>query len=354
MSSSTSPQAPADQAVPAARGGSAGSDTSATRASVDAPSRRARQRVALLLGIGGAVVASIAAARPNPAYDMYSDFDQLWVAARALWSRTDPYTLIGPGSSVRWPWPLVYPATSAAAVLPVAVLPLGIARALVVGGGVGVLAWILTRSAWWPLTLFASAPAIDAIVAAQWSPWMTAVALSPAVAWLAAIKPVGMTLALASLELSSVARAAIGAAILCLVATWLVPGWWSGFFDVARGVTHVRVLATRPLGLLCMLAVVRWRRPEARVMLAVLLTPLTPVLYDTLPLLLVATTRREAAVFVLLSLGALVSLVFLVPIAPIDSRPDRAADLLLAWLFLPALVLLWRRPNERDHPLFVR
>lgn len=351
--SGTNPRA-SPESLDAATRGVAGPEPGLTEAPGGAPSRRARLRAALLLGLGAALVATVAAERPNPSYDMYSDFDQLWVAARALLSRTDPYGVIGPGSAVRWPWPLVYPATSAAAVLPVAVLPLGLARALVVGAGVCVLAWSLTPSAWWPLTLLASAPAIDAIVAAQWSPWLTAVALSSGVAWLAAIKPLGVTLSLATLDLRSIVRAATGGALMFLAATWLVPGWWNGFLEVARGVTHVRVLAARPLGLLCLLAVLRWRRPEARVMLAVLLAPLTPVLYDTLPLLLVARTRREAAAFVLLSLGALVSLVLLVPGAPIEIRPDRAADLILAWLFLPALALLWRRPNERDHPLFVR
>lgn len=316
------------------------------------PSKGARLSVSTAVAVVAGVIATAAVPTLHPGSDLHSDFDQLWVAARAIWLGQDPYSLIGPSGPVRWPWPLVYPATSAAAVLPVAWMPLALARAVVVGLGAGVLAWSVTRTAWWPLAMFGSAPAIDAIRAGQWSPWLTASVLSSGVVWLAAIKPLGVTLALASLKLRNVGRVMLGGALLFLVATWLLPGWWNGFYSSTSAVTHIRVLAVRPLGIVCLLALLRWRRPEARVLLAVLVTPMTPMIYETLPLLLVARNRREAALLVLLSLGALVSLVLLVAGAPPDVAASRAADLLLLWLFIPALAMLLRRAKAPDHPLW--
>lgn len=316
------------------------------------PSRRPRLAVSLALGVGAAVFTTAAVPTLHAGPVLHSDFDMLWVAARALWTDQDPYALIGPAGPVQWPWPLAYPATSAVAVLPVAWLPLALARAVAVGAGVGVLAWTVTRRAWWPLAMLGSAPALDAMRAGQWSPWLTASVLSSGAMWFAWIKPLGVTLALASLNVRTIARVLFGGALAVVVATWLLPDWWRGFHRAASALTHIRILAMRPLGVVCLLALLRWRRPEARVLVAVLATPITPMLYETLPVLLVASSRREAAAFVALSLGALVSLVILLPDASPAVAPDRAADLLLAWLFVPALALLLRRSKEPGHPLW--
>jgi hypothetical protein len=37
------------------------------------------------------------------------DFDQNWVAARALVEGQNPYELIGPGRALPFPWPTAYP-----------------------------------------------------------------------------------------------------------------------------------------------------------------------------------------------------------------------------------------------------
>ena len=54
--------------------------------------------------------------------------DQIWFAARALFAGQDPYVVIGPGRVFSFPWPFYYPLTAAVLGLPLALLPLTLAR----------------------------------------------------------------------------------------------------------------------------------------------------------------------------------------------------------------------------------
>jgi hypothetical protein len=99
-----------------------------------------------------------------------------------------------------------------------------------------------------------------------------------------------------------------------------------------------------------LLALARWRRPEARLLATLSLVPHTMTWYDALPLMLIPATFRQ-----LLVLGILSHLATFIA-APLGFRYDGAALLsasapIALWgLYVPALVLVLRRPNEGDLP----
>ena len=102
------------------------------------------KRVALALLVVFAAVSILSydsVARP----DAVPDFDHVWFAARAILEGRDPYQLVGPGREYNWPWLLYYPLTAPTSILPLALLPLTIARALYVAIPVGLLAFLLAR-----------------------------------------------------------------------------------------------------------------------------------------------------------------------------------------------------------------
>src|SRR6185312_6391081 len=115
--------------------------------------RRARVPVAIALAVGCGVLA-YAAFRRTP--DHVADFDQLWYGARALLGGRDPYAEVGPGRAFDFPWPLYYPLPALLLVVPLAGMPLLVARAVFVALGAGVVAYALTRREWKSLLLFTS------------------------------------------------------------------------------------------------------------------------------------------------------------------------------------------------------
>ncbi len=92
-----------------------------------------------------------------------------------------------------------------------------------------------------------------------------------------------------------------------------------------------------------MLALLRWRDPDARLLLALALVPVTGFAYDALPACLAARTRLQSAILtVVTQIGALQ--------APHLPHAHGYADLtwkngtLVVWTcLLPALVLVLRR-----------
>src|SRR4029450_5257885 len=75
------------------------------------------------------------------------------------------------------------------AAVPFTVLPLPVARSAFVALGAFALAYAVTWRAWWPLVLFTSGAWLANAVAAQWTPFLVAGALLPAVGFLYVVKP---------------------------------------------------------------------------------------------------------------------------------------------------------------------
>jgi hypothetical protein len=314
------------------------------------PPIAARLRLALAVGLFAAAIAGLKAlvTGGHP-----GDIDQVWFALRAAFDGGNPYELIGPGRAFDWPWEFYYPMTAAVALAPLAVFPVTVARILFVSLSSALLAFAVTRDGYHRLPLFLSGGWLLAVVAAQWSPLLTAAACLPALAWVYAAKPnVGFAL-LASLGTRRAVAVAIGGGLLLLLASLLlvpdwIPRWWRAVG--ASTVTAIPILT--PAGPMLLLALLRWRRPEARLVLLLGCVPMTITGYELLPLFLVPATRPQAA---LLAIGS--------SIAVLNNSARWVDDRTIGWLiataghmvlvFWPALFMVLARPNTGVVPGWV-
>ena len=214
-----------------------------------------------------------------------SDFDQFWVAGRALLAGADPYAVV-PTTGTHAP--LFYPLTAALVGVPFAGLSLAAARvawAALSGAG---LAWAALRWGRGLPAALLSASFLNALVQGQWSPLLTAAAVVPALGWIWAAKPsIGAALFVAFPN----RRALVGCLLLTGLALAVYPGWPFRWRE-ALGQTGLYLAPVfRPGGVVLLLALLRWREREGRLLAALACIPHLPVLYDTLPLFLIARTR---------------------------------------------------------------
>ncbi|HZE74667.1 MAG TPA: hypothetical protein VE091_05115 [Gemmatimonadales bacterium] len=294
--------------------------------------------MAVLLGIAAA--AYVLAFYGHQAQGTVSDVDALWVAARALRAGQDPYAAI---QSPPWPWRVQYPLPAVLVMLPFSLLSLMAARMALMGSSVALLAYGLTRRAWWPLIMLAGGQMFFAIQSVQWTPLFAAAVLLPGLRVLWAIKPTtGLTLFAAYPNWLTV----VGGVVLFALAFLLWPHWPDGWLAAVRTAPH-RPAILRPGGVLLLLALLRWRLPEGRQLAVLALTPLSPHLYEALPLMLVARSRRELLGLALcgtVGLGAWA-------VTPHSVGPDHG---LLSWAivflsgYLPALIVVLRHRGGPD------
>lgn len=307
-----------------------------------APSRRARLACAAILGIAAALYADLfwEHRQTHP-----SDFWQPWAAARMLAQGSNPYELIGPGRTYQHRWPLVYPATAAVAAMPFAWASARVADALFVGFGAAVLAWALTRRtlANPQLWVFASYAMLVSAQTVQWSPLLTAAALIPWLGFLFAAKPsIGLAILVAYPSRVAVyGMAAFGA---LTVAIW--PYWVPAWLDNLPSITHMSAPVARLGGPLILLALLKWRRADARLLAALACVPQTPVLYEAVPLFLLVRNFREATLLIVLT-GVLGRIV-LTTVTTTDYNAWMATNgQLMVWLlYLPCTAMILFRPNE--------
>lgn len=234
-----------------------------------------------------------------------SDLTFLQAAARGVLLRLSPYAVVGPGSEpyarlvgpggvAAGPFHLRYPLTAVLLVTPFAPLTIRVAETLWAGLGTAALFWALTRErVWHPRLLVFLSPAFAAaVLGAQWSPLLVFAAVTPAAGFLLAAKPtIGAALWLAFPS----KRAVIGAVVLIALAFALRPSWLSEWRQSVGTPTDMTPLALRPWGALVLLALVAWRRPEARLLVALACLPITPLLYEAVPLFLIPKRWFEGA-----------------------------------------------------------
>lgn len=299
---------------------------------------RPRLALAVLLGLLAAALAGWRAATET----FPRDFDSLWVAARALLAGHDPYA-VTPG--------VLYPLPSIVAALPWALVPSHtLANALAMLAGAGCLAWALMRYGYAPLLGLGSASLLYAAQVVQWSPLLSgAVAIGPLGLLLVTKPQTGLAIFCARPTWW-----AVGGGLLCIaVAFVLQPEWltaWRG--SMARSNAHLGGAQTGlpytasvllPGGFLVLAALFRWRRPEARLLVALACIPQSLLLYETVPLLLVPRTFRESALLVALTYVAL----------HLSARPHpdvahyavASGRISVLLLYLPCVLMVLRRPN---------
>jgi hypothetical protein len=272
-----------------------------------------------------------------------SDFSQPYMAGTLLREGRNPYHEIGPTGSVHHQFHLIYPATAAAVAMPFGLVPMRLANGLFVGIGAALLFWALTRHGFRnpQLLVFTAFPMTVAAQNVQWSPLLTAATFLPTLGIVYACKP---SVALAYWAAYPNVRSLIAAAAFAAVTIVLWP-WWPGeWLAQLSTVTHMSAPVTRWGGPLLLLSALRWRRPEARLLLGLSCIPQTPVVYEAVPLFLVVTTLREgvALAVVTVLLGAILPGI---PTASYDAWMAASGSWMIWLVYAPCLVMVLRRPN---------
>lgn len=281
------------------------------------------------------------------------DFTWHWLAGQALLNGQNPYEVIAVGGVYQLDAPYVYPLTTAIAALPfAATLPPALAAPAFVFVCTLLLAWAITKDGYDRLPIFLSIPFLWAVKSAQWSPLLMTAALLPAAGWLIPVKP---HLGLAVLAYRPSRGMLLGSLGFFLVTLFVNPAWPVEWIQILPQRVHGIYLSPMTLaygGPLLMLAALRWRRPEARLLLAMGLVPQNFLFYDQLLLWLIPKSRLETAGLGLLSVVAIVLAEWwsMPPQAAIEQVSSAYRPLIVALLYLPCLIMVLRRPNESVGP----
>lgn len=311
---------------------------------------RSRLIVSLLVGL----ISGHAVLLRTPHFGTPRDLVQFWFAARALLHGANPYVLIGPGRALDYGWPFVYPLTSAVGVLPLAGLTSTWACAVFAGIGGACFAWALMAFGYAPLLALVSVCYWHAIFVVQWSPLLAASVVLAPLAFFLIAKP---TTGLAYFVARPSWWAIVGAVVLTGTSFALDPHWvaqWrealSRAVSVAKHGFPYHVLLLKPGGILVLAALTRWRRPEARLLIALACVPHTPLPYDLLPLFLIPRGWWQSA-----SLLAMSYVMWWLVSHP-DLPPDfyqtviEYARASIPCMYLPCTLMVLRRENAGPLP----
>jgi len=315
-----------------------------------APARHVRLLIAAGVALVAAAIAAFKLHVNGPGF-VAGDFTTFWMGGRAMLDHQSPYAVINRQGDFPFDGGFYYPLPAAITVIPFAWLGVRTAMPLFAGVTAGILAYAFTRDGYWRLPLLMSFPMLWCVSNGQWAPLIVAAAILPSWGWAASIKP---TLGFVAFAHRLSFRLVVLAGLF-LVVTVIIWPWWprEWLAEVSqRQAGNYRIPVLHPLGFVLLLALARWRRPEARVLLAMAIAPQTVLFYDQLPLALVAQTFRQALIF------GIVSYVPYVAAALILGAGDHSyarvfpvtSALLLAIYYLPALVLVLRRPNVGEVP----
>jgi hypothetical protein len=264
--------------------------------------------------------------------DRNSDFDHLYGAAANLVGGKNPYPL----AAQEFPYPL--PAVLLA--VPFTGIPLGLARPIfdvLVG-------WAFVYALWkyrggYALLALVSGAYLFAMANGQTPPLMVAASLIPALSFLLAVRPNTS----ASLWFARPSWAALlGASAFLALSLVVLPSWprdWWMALPLESSELAPPVL--RPFGFVLLLAALRWRLPEGRLIFATAFIPQTTLPYELVTLALIPANRLEMAIFVAGTWGA---------VAAADQLPQAGWLVTLCAVYLPMLYLVLRRPSSRSEP----
>jgi hypothetical protein len=318
-----------------------------------APRAQRRPRIALSLLCG--MLAGLVTIQKNSREPTPRDFEQVWFAARSILAGANPYPRVGPGLDFDWPFPLLYPLPAGVIGIPFAPFPAELATVLfsIIGGAL--FAWALMEYGYGPLFAFFSMPVRAAFESVQWGPLLASATVIAPLGLLLVAKPtVGGAVFLARPS----RWAFLGAAIFGGIAFLVEPGWVADWLDaIARDnaiwapTTPYRAPITflgGPIALLCLL---RWRRPEARLVSAMVCVPQTLVWYEAVPLMLVPRTFWQAVGLVSVSyIGHAWVRVQLPPVYHERLSYELVGQAMIWSVYLPCTLMVLRRRNEGPLP----
>jgi hypothetical protein len=298
---------------------------------------------AAVLGGWGAFIAYFSMAS-HPQH-LAKDFSYPWRAARALLDGHNPYEVMRAVGEYPFNSGLLYPLPAALVATPLSQIRPEIAGAIFVGLSSALLGWAILRDCPYRLPLFLSAPFVQAAILGQWSPLLTAAALMPTLQFLAAAKP---TVGLAAWLYQPSRRGIVGGLLLAAIAFLVLPSWLGDWLQVTGSTNKYRGPATTLLGSFLLLGLLRWRRREGRLFVAMSLIPQLPVFYDSLILWLVPSTLWRSLA---LSAASWVGYLAWYPDRASPLQNEIAFPWLVFTIYAPALILLLllpaREPPER-------
>jgi hypothetical protein len=317
--------------------------------------RSQRVVIALLIGLVAGLVSFNQITDTNRARGVWrwgQDFTYPWRGAQALRVGVNPYEAIQPVAGTKFPFTnvLAYPLTAVLVATPFANVHADVAAAIFEGLGFALAAYGLLGLATWRLLALVSAPAAWAISNAQWAPLLIGATLVPRFGGLLACKP---TLGAALFLWRPDRRIFWGAAALVGVCFLLQPTWLVDWIEVNRHNPDLRryVPPIRMFGgPILLLALLRWRRAEARLLFLLACVPQNVFFSDQLTLLLIPHTAVEMI--------ASVAWTHIVERLAIAAHPPNGAYVVtkvwtpyILWgLYVPALLLVLRRKNEGAIP----
>ncbi|MEO7503474.1 MAG: hypothetical protein ABIW94_12620 [Gemmatimonadaceae bacterium] len=282
-----------------------------------------------------------------------SDFDQVWQAATALINGGDPYVLMGPGLVFHLEDPVLYPVTAFVAAIPLVYVPEIWATMVFLFLSTFLMAYGITVDGWHRLPIFVSLSFITSVWLVQWSMLMTAALFLPWIAVFTSVKPqAALPIVAASESLATPIFAFAGTLCLLAISLVMMPGWPIEWFQLISSSPYVSAPITRLGGFIILLVLLRWRRPEAWLVLFFACIPQTPYPYNVLLLLALPNTWREAGVLsIVSSLGSLVR-----QRAHVHDLPSLhiMANMMVASAFIPATIMILRRPNEGKGPWWMQ
>jgi hypothetical protein len=303
--------------------------------------RAERATLALAAALSAAVLSWIFWSTPRP---QPSDVAPVWAGAGALLHGRNPYDAVGPGRAFEWDFPLLYPLTAVLTLMPLALVPLRWVDPIVAALGFGLFTWAVTseRVRTPALIALVSLPALMTLQTSQWSLLLTGAALLPAAGWLLVAKP---TIGLALFAAFPRWKTAIGCGVLLVASLLVSPAWVADWRAGFASAPHVVAPITRAGGPLLLLALLKWKRADARLLLALACVPHTTAPYETIPLFLIPQTWVQAWGLWTLALLAYTAQWATGPYASVAEHWASGARWIVALMYLPCLALVLSRPN---------
>lgn len=286
----------------------------------------------------------------DPAF--HTDFGVSWFGARSIIHGIDPYPLVGKGKPFEYAWPLVYPGTALVTLLPLGFLAERPAAMIFVGLSTFLLTLGLTRRGWYLLPLFATEAFMNSVRLGQWSIVLTAALFFPWLGVLSVVKPQASLPILAGTKNRATwIYAVLGGLSLLIVSVLLLPGWPREWWLLASSLQNVDPPITRFGGFLVLAVLLKWRRPESWLVLVLACLPQTPAWYGALPLFTIPGNFIEAVAMAgVAAVGGNLGAIFF---EGADSAGELArfmGGLQVLTIYLPAVWLILRRPNEGNLP----
>jgi hypothetical protein len=300
--------------------------------------------VAALAGVGLTLILLLLRNRTE------TDFDLLWYSANHLVRRVDPYPLW----HEHWRWPLYYPLPAVLLAVPFTILPLTLARVAWNASIGALLGLALHGRELWRWGTFLSGAYVYATLRGQPTPLLVAATLIPSLGFLYTTKP---NLGLALFAGWPSRKAVVGVLAMLALSLVILPRWPMEWLEAIHGTPVILSPIRRPFGWLLLLAALRWRTPEGRLLVALALIPQNSLPHEAIVLCLIPRTGVEMAVYgVGTWLATAVTLALATQAATLEAAQAIVWPWLLGAVYLPMLILVLTRPQQGEslhepHPL---